>query len=92
MLILVLPLFFQLGATEPQVAQGPSAPPAAESGQAKPAEPEVVCTMEPITGTRARKMRVCRTKSYEKAGERARDTMEIQQRMGGGTAPPGAPG
>jgi hypothetical protein len=94
MLTLVLPLFFQLAAAEPQVAQGPSAPPAAESAQAKPAEPEVVCTMEPVTGTRAKKMRVCKTKSYEKNGERARDTMEMQQRMGGPniTLPPGAAG
>lgn len=92
MLMLVLPLLFQVSASD---LQGPSAPPAAppaEAAQAKPAEPEVVCTMEPVTGTRAKRMRVCKTKEYEKNGERARNTMEIQQRMGGGTAPPGAPG
>jgi hypothetical protein len=92
MLTLVLPLFFQLAATEPQVAQGPSAPPAAESAQAKPAEPEVVCKMEPVTGTRAKRMRVCKTKSYEKSGERMRDAIDLQQRMGGSTSAPGGPG
>ena len=92
MLILVVPLFLQVASADPQAVQGPSAPPATETAQAKPAEPEVVCTMEPVTGTRAKKMRVCKTKSYEKNGERVRNTMEIQQRMGGGTAPPGAPG
>ena len=93
MLTLVLPLLFQAVSGEPQAAQGSSTQPAAESA-AKPAEPNVVCTMEPITGTRARKMRVCKTKGYEKNGERARDTMEMQQRMGGpnATLPPGVAG
>ncbi|HEX5008497.1 MAG TPA: hypothetical protein VFV70_15390 [Hyphomonadaceae bacterium] len=93
MLTLVLPLLFQAASGEPQATQAPSPQPSAESA-AKPAEPNVVCTMEPVTGTRAKKMRVCKTKSYEKNGERARDTMEMQQRMGGPNVrpPPGVPG
>ena len=90
MLMLVLPLFLQL-TSEPQ-AQGPSAPPAVEGQQAKPAEPKVVCTMEPVTGTRAKRMRVCKSKSYEKNGERARDAFDSMQRRGDGQAAPGAPG
>jgi hypothetical protein len=91
MLLVVLPLFFQVASAD---LQGPSAPPAtaAESPQAKPAEPAVVCTMEPVTGTRAKKMRVCRTKAYEKDGERMRDAIDMQDRRGGTTAAPGAPG
>jgi hypothetical protein len=92
MLILVVPLFLQVALADPQEAQGPSTPPAAESGQAKPAEPEAACTIKPVTGSRVKKMRVCKTKDYEKNSERARDTFDQQQRMGGGTAPPGAPG
>lgn len=92
MLTLVLPLFFQLAAAEPQAAQGPSAPPAVQGEQAKPAEPEVVCTMEPVTGTRAKRMRVCKSKAYEKNGEQTRDAIDSFQRRGGGQALPGSPG
>jgi hypothetical protein len=92
MLALVLPLFLQVAVVEPQAVQGPSAPTATESEQAKPAEPEVVCTMEPVTGSRARKQRVCRTKAYDKNGERMRDAIGMQERRGGATAAPGAPG
>jgi hypothetical protein len=48
--------------------------------------------MEPVTGTRAKKVRVCRTKEYEKNGERMRDAIDMQDRRGGTTAAPGAPG
>lgn len=90
MLLVVLPLF-QVASAD---LQSPSAPPAtaAESAQTKPAEPDVVCTMEPVTGTRAKKVRVCRTKEYEKNGERIRDAIDMQDRRGGTTAAPGAPG
>jgi hypothetical protein len=37
-------------------------------------------------------MRVCKTKSYEKNGERMRDAIDLQQRMGGSTSAPGGPG
>ena len=95
MLLVVLPLFFQVASGEPQAAQGPSAPPAAVSAETTTAQPKVVCTMEPVTGTRAKKMRVCKTKNYEKNGERARDAFDMQQRRGGGQAlqlPPGVGG
>jgi hypothetical protein len=52
----------------------PGAPPTAETQPAEKAEPRIVCTMEPVTGARARKMRVCKTQGYDKRGERDRES------------------
>lgn len=86
MLLVILPLFFQAATTE---VQSPAAPPAAASSEkAKPAEPKVVCTMQPITGTRASKARVCKDKTYEKNSDRARDEFDALQRKSGTNIPP----
>lgn len=41
---------------------------------------KVVCTMEPITGTRAKKQKVCKTPGYEKGSERYREMLGAIQR------------
>jgi hypothetical protein len=51
---------FQVAAGEPAAAPDASAP---------AAEPKVVCRMEKVTGSRARKQKVCKTEGYDKAGE-----------------------
>ncbi len=53
---------------------------------AKEAKPEVVCKMEPVTGSRARKQKVCRTKAYDQATIRTQQQLrDFQNRasMGG---------
>ena len=91
MLLVILPLFFQVATTD---VQSPAAPAtaAATNEQAKPPEPQVVCKMERVTGSRARKVEVCKTEAYDKNGERVRDTMDMYQRRVGGQALPGSPG
>lgn len=42
--------------------------------------PKIVCSMEPITGTRAKKQKVCKTPGYEKGAERSRDMLASIQR------------
>lgn len=87
MLLVILPLFFQSATTE---VQSPASPPTAtaSSEQAKPPEPKVVCTMQPITGTRASKARVCKDKAYEKNSDRAREEFDALQRKSGTNIPP----
>ena len=87
MLLVILPLFFQAATTE---VQSPAAPPAATASgeQAKAPEPKVVCKMQPVTGTRASKVRVCKDKAYEKNSDRARDEFDALQRHSGANIPP----
>jgi hypothetical protein len=76
---LVVVAFFQLS--------GPSAPP--EAPQTK--ESELVCTMEPVTGTRARKQRICKPKGgFANGSDVAKEILSDIHRRGGNTsAPPG---
>ncbi len=86
-----------------QVA-APAAPQPVAAAQteeaAKPEAPKVVCTMEPITGTRAKKQKVCKTPGYDKGSEQYRDMVGAIQRasnVGPGDPPrqgirPGGPG
>jgi hypothetical protein len=53
---------------------------AAATPVADPEKPRIVCTMEPITGTRAKKQEVCKTPGYEKGSERSRDMLAAIQR------------
>ncbi len=67
------------------LVQAPSAPapqetPVVQAEAARADSPKVVCTMEPITGTRAKKQRVCKTPGYEKGSERYRDMLGAIQR------------
>ena len=92
-LLLLLQVGVLASAPEQQTAPAQAATPE-PARDAKP-EPKVVCTMEPITGVRARKMKVCKTEDYNKRGERDRDTMRSVMGRGGNiqpTLPPGAGG
>jgi hypothetical protein len=76
---LVIVAFFQLS--------GPSAPPEAPPTK----ELEMVCTMEPVTGTRARKQRICKPKGgFANGSDVAKEILSDIHRRGGNTsAPPG---
>mgnify|MGYP000641502910 CR=1 FL=1 len=67
-----------------QVSAASAAPqdqaPAAQVQAAEDDKDKVVCTMEPITGTRAKKQQVCKTKGYEKGSEKYRDMLGAIQR------------
>jgi hypothetical protein len=86
--MLNIALIVLLQATAPAAAQ--QAPPA-KTEAAQPQKPKIVCTMEPITGTRAKKQEVCKTPGYEKGAERSRDMLAAIQRatnVGPGEPPP----
>jgi hypothetical protein len=82
---------------------GPVAPSQADATpmqveDVRPEPPKIICTMEPVTGTRARKQKICRTPGYEKGAERSRDMISGIQRASNGQPPaqpgirPGGPG
>jgi hypothetical protein len=84
-------LLFQVAAGDPLVAaaQGSeaavegSAAPVAEAPEAKP---KVVCRMEKVTGSRARKQKVCKTTAYTNASDETRRAFQDFQNkasMGG---------
>jgi len=84
MAVTALLFLFQVAAGEPApvtpATQAPTDNAAIESS-APVAEPKVVCRMEPVTGSRARKQKVCMTDAYNKAGEAAkRDFQDFQNR------------
>jgi hypothetical protein len=59
-----------------------AATPAADTPAAKP---KVVCRMENVTGSRARKQKVCKTEAYVRAGDEARqDFKTFQDRASAG--------
>lgn len=66
----------------------PTAAPALEaqadaSAAAPAAEPEMICRMEPVTGSRVRKQKVCRPKSgLNPETEQAQDMLRQLQRGG----------
>lgn len=70
--MLDIALIFLLQVAAPAPSQQPAP---VETEAAEPEKPKVVCTMEPITGTRARKQQVCKTPGYEKGAERYRDML-----------------
>ncbi|MFT3725684.1 MAG: hypothetical protein QM773_19150 [Hyphomonadaceae bacterium] len=78
MIAFVFVAFLQTQPLEP-VAEpvDPAAAPAVKAEE----KPELVCTMEPITGTRAKKQKVCKTPGYLKGAERSKDM--IRQIQGG---------
>ena len=81
-------LFFQVAAGDPlaaaaEASQAAIESPAAEAPQAKP---KVVCRMEKVTGSRARKQRVCKTTAYNRATEETQRVFQDYQNktsMGG---------
>ena len=78
MVIFVFVAFLQSQPLQPSAAPAdPAAAPAVKADD----KPELVCTMEPITGTRAKKQRVCKTPGYLKGAERSKDM--IRQIQGG---------
>ncbi len=82
-------LFLQTASlVEPQ--QG--TPQSTEVQPAEKADPKIVCTMEPVTGTRARKMRVCKTQGYDKRGERDRENFGKMMNNGVNIQPALPPG
>ncbi len=81
---LVALAFLQVASPVEPSVQPQAAP--AEEADAKE-EPKVVCTMEPITGTRAAKMRVCKTPAYAKVTERAQDMIRGITNGGGDIQP-----
>lgn len=95
--MLNIALIMMLQATAPAAVQQV---PATQAQAAQPEKPKIVCTMEPITGTRAKKQQVCKTPGYEKGAERSRDMLGAIQRatnVGPGEPPrqgvrPGGPG
>ncbi len=50
-------------------------------------EPEIVCTLAPITGARAKEQKLCRTPRYEKGGEAWRNSIRAIQRGEGNAQP-----
>ncbi len=77
MIDLALLMFLQ--ASSPAAAPQQQTP-TAQSSASEEEEDKVVCTMEPITGTRAKKQKVCKTKGYEKGSEQYRDMLGAIQR------------
>jgi len=93
LLILLLQVGAPAAAPEQQTTPAQATTP--EPAKDAKAEPKVVCKLEPITGVRARKMKVCKTEEYNNRGERDRDTMRSFMGRGGNiqpTLPPGAGG
>jgi hypothetical protein len=92
MLTLLLPLLLQISA--PEAAQATETPtatvelPAPVKPDASPEPPKVVCTMEPVTGTRARKKKVCRTAAYEKGSQRTTEYFRQLMQGSGNITPP----
>ena len=51
-------------------------------------EPEIICTMEPVTGTRARKQKVCKPKGgFAEGSETAKRILNDVHRQGGNWQP-----
>ena len=51
-------------------------------------EPEMICTMEPVTGTRARKQKVCKPKGgFAEGSETAKRILSDVHRQGGNWQP-----
>jgi hypothetical protein len=65
MSVAALLFLFQVATGDPATVPAPAAPESA----APAAEPKVVCRMENVTGSRARKQKVCKTQAYNEAGE-----------------------
>jgi hypothetical protein len=86
MIAIVLVAFLQAQAPLADAGSQPAAPPAAKPGE----KPPLVCTMEPITGTRAKKQQVCRTPGYIKGAERSKE-MFRQIQGGSGNVQPTLP-
>lgn len=65
-----------------------SGPAAVEAPATKPEEPKIVCTMEPVTGTRTRRQKVCKPVGGVAPGtERAQEMLRDIQRGGSGSIP-----
>lgn len=86
MIAVVLVAFLQ---TQAPLADAGNAP-AATTAVKPDDKPELVCTMEPITGTRAKKQKVCKTPGYLKGAERSKE-MFRQIQGGSGNVQPTLP-
>lgn len=64
--------------------------PATQVQAAQPEKPKIVCTMEPVTGARAKEQQVCKTPGYEKGVERSKE-MFRQIQGGSGNVQPTLP-
>jgi predicted peroxiredoxin len=74
-------------APEPQEQRAEAPAIVAPIVAATPEKPKVVCTMEPVTGTRAKKQEVCRTPGYERGADRSKDMMRQIQGGSGNVQP-----
>jgi len=87
MIELLLPVFFQIPSLGGVLVK--ETPPVEAAAPADAAAPKPVCTMEPITGTKARKMKVCKTAAYEENAERSRSILSgVTKGSGDVQAPP----
>ncbi len=88
--MLILALLLQASAIP---IQGTATEPPAVVGQsesaAPAAEPKVVCRMENVTGSRARKQKVCKTEAYNEAGEAAKRAFQDFQNKANSRGPMG---
>ncbi len=65
-----------------------SAPAATEVTAAKPDQPKMVCSMEPVTGTKARKQKICKPAGgFGEGAEEAQDLLRKIQGTGGNITP-----
>jgi hypothetical protein len=84
-------LLFQLVVGDPLQIAEPASQAAVETPATPPADaaeakPKVVCRMETVTGSRARKQKVCKTEAYNSASDETRRAFQDFQNkasMGG---------
>jgi hypothetical protein len=73
----------------------PDAPPAIQPAtenaapETRATEPKVVCRIESVTGSRARKQKVCKTEAYNKSGEEAQRVFQDFQNKASAGGPMG---
>ena len=79
-------LLFQAAAGDPGAVASAAAAPEAS---APAAEPKVICRMEKVTGSRARKQKVCRTEAYTESGESAKRAFQDFQNKASAGGPMG---
>jgi hypothetical protein len=89
MLSLLLPMIFQIPSLGGVLVKETPPVEVAIAGETAEAAPKPACTMEPITGTKARKMKVCKTPAYEENAERSRGIVSgVTKGSGDVQAPP----
>ncbi len=86
MIAVVLVAYLQAQAPLADAGSAPAATTEANTDE----KPALVCTMEPVTGTRAKKQKVCKTPGYLKGAERSKE-MFRQIQGGSGNVQPTLP-